>query len=73
MGKTKGSIVSQGLECKWSPQVRESKRDLDSGFHAMDSGNLDYGFQSLVGFRIPATRIPDFWEIVNAETRNVFE
>ena len=39
----------------------------------MDSGDLDYGFQSLVGFRIPTTRIPDFCEIVNAETRNVFE
>ena len=39
----------------------------------LDSGDLNYGFQSLVGFRIPATRIPDFWEIVNAETRNVFE
>ena len=66
MGKTKGSIVSQGLQCKWSPQVKGIQRDLDSG-------DLDYGFQSLVGFRIPATRIPDFWEIVNAETRNVFE
>ena len=39
----------------------------------MDSGDLDYGFQSLVGFRIPTTRIPDFCEIVNAETRNVFK
>ena len=39
----------------------------------LDSGDLDYGFQSLVGFRIPTTRIPDFWEIVNTETRNVFE
>ena len=49
----------------------ESKRVLDSGFHAVDSGfqaldsslcqwNLDSGFQSLVGLRIPwaAFRIP---------------
>ena len=47
-----------------SPNVRESKTVLDSGFHAVDSGltvldfslcqwNMDFGFQSLVGFRIP--------------------
>ena len=47
-----------------SPHVRESKTSWDSGFHAVDSGfqaldsslgqwNLDSGFQSLVGFRIP--------------------
>ena len=37
-----------------SPYVRESKKVLDSGFHAMDSGffvtgTFDSGFQSLVG------------------------
>ena len=60
-----------------SPHVRESKTVLDSGFHAVDFGfqlldsslcrwNLDSGFQSLVGFRIPwpefqipKRRIPD--------------
>ena len=47
-----------------TPFVRESKTVLDSGFQAVDSGfqvldfsfchwNLDCGFQSLVGFRIP--------------------
>ena len=47
-----------------SPLVRESKKLLDSGFNALDSGfqihdsslyqwNLDPGFQSLVKFRIP--------------------
>ena len=60
-----------------SAHVMESKTVLDSGFHTVDSGfqvmdfslcqwNLDCGFQSLVGFRIPCTvfrilkpRIPD--------------
>ena len=52
------------------PDVRESKNTLDPGFHAIDSGfqvldssfclwNLDSGFQSLMGFRIPKLRIPD--------------
>ena len=46
------------LECDLqSPPViiRESKTVLHSGFYAMDSGLqvLDFGFQSLVGFRIP--------------------
>ena len=54
-----------------SPHVRESKTSWDAGFHAVDSGfqvldsslcqwNLDSGFQSLVGFRIPwaGFRIP---------------
>ena len=47
-----------------SPHVRESKTVLESGFRTVDSGfqvldssicqeNLDSGFQSLVGFRIP--------------------
>ena len=37
------------------PRVRESKKVLDSGFHAMNSGFqvLDSGFQLLVGFRLP--------------------
>ena len=51
--------------------VRESKTVLDSGFHVVDSGfqvldsslcqwNLDSGFQSFVGFRIPCLScIPD--------------
>ena len=34
-----------------SPQVRLLKEDLDSGFHAADSG-----FQSLSGFRIPQAK-----------------
>jgi len=51
--------------CKqFSPHVRKSKIDLDSGFHAVDSGlqvldsgfffkwNLDSGFQSLMEFQI---------------------
>ena len=60
-----------------SPHVRESRAVLnseihaeDSGFHVLDSPicqwNLDSGFQSLVGFRIPwavfripKPRIPD--------------
>ena len=55
-----------------SLHVRESRAVLDSGIHAEDSGfqvldsricqwNLDFGFQSLVGFRIPWTvlRIPN--------------
>ena len=56
----------------FSPHVGRTKTDLDSGFHAVDSGfqvldsspckgNLDSGFQSeLVGFRNPgaAFRIP---------------
>ena len=60
-----------------SPRARESKTVLDSVFHAVDSGfqlldpslsqwNLESGFQSLVGFRIPwavfripKPRIPD--------------
>ena len=60
-----------------SPHVMESRTVLDSGFHTVDSGfqvldsslcqwNLDSGFQSLVGFRIPCIvfrilkpRIPD--------------
>ena len=57
-----------------SPDVRESKTFLNSGFHVTDSGfripgtgirilcqwNLDSGFQSLVGFQIPRAvfRIP---------------
>ena len=47
-----------------APCIRESKTVLDSAFHAVDSWfqvldsslflwNLDSGFQSLVGFRIP--------------------
>ena len=47
-----------------TPFVIESKTILDSGFQAVDSGfqvldfsfcnwNLDCGFQSLVGLRIP--------------------
>ena len=51
--------------------IRESRTVLDSGFHAVDSGfqlldsslcqwNLDSGFHSLVGFRIPCLScIPD--------------
>ena len=60
-----------------SPHVRESRAVLNSEIHAEDSGfqvldspicqwNLDSGFQSLVGFRIPRAvfripkpRIPD--------------
>ena len=42
---------------KGLPHVRESKTVLDSGFHTVDSSlcqwNLDSGFHSLVGFRIP--------------------
>ena len=50
-----------------SPQVRESKTVLDSGFLAVDSGfrilcqwNFFSGYQSLVGFRTPwvVSRIP---------------
>ena len=70
--------VAQFLVTKLpSPNVRESKTVLDSGFHAVDSTfqlldsslcqwNLDSGFQSLVGFRIPGAvfriakpKIPD--------------
>ena len=50
---------------KWSsPNVRESKTVLESGFQVLDSSlcqwNLDSGFQSLEGFRTPraAFRIP---------------
>ena len=56
-----------------SRHVRESKTVLDPGFHAVDSRfqvldftlfqwNLDSGFQSFVGFRIPwaVFRIPKF-------------
>ena len=50
--------------CYISVHIRESKTVLDSGFHDTGSGlqvldssicqwNLDSGFQSLVGFRIP--------------------
>ena len=65
-----------------SLHVRESRAVLDSGIHAEDSGfqvldsricqwNLDSGFQSLVGFRIPWAvfripnpRIPDSISII---------
>ena len=58
-----------GVRIFESPHARESKTVLDSGFHAVDfripgTGfliffywNLDFGFQLLVGFRIPKTRI----------------
>ena len=48
---------------KVSPHVRESKTDLDSGFHAVDCGFAGTGFQSLsveLGFWIAiVSRIPD--------------
>ena len=56
-GKTK-QLPSLGfsLFLMFAP-CRESRTVLDSGFRNMDSGlcqqNLDSGFQSLVGFRIP--------------------
>ena len=56
----------KGLQCHSliPPHVREFKAVLDSGFHTLGSGfqvlgsslfqwNLDSGFQSLVGIRIP--------------------
>ena len=54
-----------------SPNVRESKTVLDSGFQVLDSSlcqwNLDSGFQSLMEFGIPwavfqiqKPKIPDF-------------
>ena len=57
------------IEKEISP-VRKSRTVLDSGFQAMDSGfqeldsslcqwKLDFGFQSLVGFRITLSCIPD--------------
>ena len=72
MISTSPENVAQFLVTKLpSPNVRESKTILDSGFHAVDSRfqlldsslcqwNLDSGFQSLVGFRIPGAvfRIP---------------
>ena len=53
-----------------SSHARKSKTVLDSGLHAVRSGfqvldsslcqwNLDSGFQSLVGFQIPNSRISD--------------
>ena len=63
MASCKGPIVA--------PLIRESRTVLVSGFHAVDSGfqlldsslcqwNLDSGFHSLVGFRIPCLScIPD--------------
>ena len=69
-----GRLFLNGRLCSTktlSPHVRESKTSWDSWFHAVDSGfqvldsslgqwNLDSGFQSLVGFRIPwaVFRIP---------------
>ena len=53
-----------GVRIFESPHARESKAVLDSGFYAMDfripvldsslflNWNLDFGFQSFVGFRI---------------------
>ena len=74
----KSYLRFQGPNCiPLSLRVTKSKTVLDSGFHPMDSGfqvldfgpcqwNLDSGFQSLVGFRIPwavfqipEPRIPD--------------
>ena len=56
--------------CRRLKNSRESKTVLDSGFHVVDSRlqvlyfsicqwNLDSGLQSLVGFRIPKSGIPD--------------
>ena len=53
-----------------SSHARKSKTVLNSGLHAVDSGfqvlnsslcwwNLDSGFQSLVGFQIPNSRVSD--------------
>ena len=69
-GKVKTRIVEQINVCRESPQVRESKAVLDSGFHAVDFGflligifwilcqwNLDSRFQPLVGLRIPKRKI----------------
>ena len=52
----------------------KSKIALDSGFDAwipdfrkwipvFISGILDSGFQSIVGFRILQTKIPEFWNL----------
>ena len=59
--------------CEDSPDVRESKTVLDSGFHDMDrfriptdwirnrfQWDLDSGFQSLVGFWIPTALYSGF-------------
>ena len=59
-----GALADLNHKTVVPPNVRESKTVLDSGFHAeefvfqvLDSSlcqwNLDSGFQSLVGFRIP--------------------
>ena len=62
-----GRLFLNGRLCSTktlSPHVRESKTSWDSGFQVLDSSlgqwNLDSGFQSLVGFRIPwaVFRIP---------------
>ena len=68
--KVKTRIVEQINVCRESPQVRESKAVLDSGFHAVDfrflligifwilcQWNLDSRFQPLVGLRIPKRKI----------------
>ena len=61
----------EAVATRYSPHVRKSKTVLDSAFLAVDSGfqlldsslflwNMDSGFQSLVGLRIPCVvfRIP---------------
>ena len=68
--KVKTRIVEQINVYRESPQVRESKAVLDSGFHAVDFGflwigifwilcqwNLDSRFQPLLGLRIPKRKI----------------
>ena len=88
-----GRLFLNGRLCSTktlSPHVRESKTSWDSGFHAVDSGfqvldsslgqwNLDSGFQSLVGFRIPWAvfripkhRIPDSFSCIPDSTSKNF-
>ena len=57
----KGELISRSLQYE-SSHIRESKTVLDSGFwiphsvfriQGLCQWNLDSGFQSLIGFRIP--------------------
>ena len=70
------SFITNHQTCK-SFHSRESKTFLDSAadsrFQVLDSSfcpwNLDSWFQSLVGFRIPKPRIPDFTSKIFLDSR----
>ena len=69
-------IIERSRVNKVSPHVRESKTDLDSGFHAVDSGFPGTGFQSLSvepGFWIPTVSvIPDSLSCIPDSTSKRF-